>query len=270
MTYENLRRTFNAIHDTYDNVKTMKGPAERLPYYANLTPGQSVLDVGCGTGWCTIAAANLLGNQGKIVGVDIADNLLVLARNKTVTAGISNVEYYLGNAEDLDFTDNSFDVVLSSLVIFFLSDINKALSEWYRVLKPGGTVAISSFGETLYQPNMQMLMDKFAQYEGSPYIANRPRLAPNSTENCRALLNNNGFENIVVSEEQMGFFLPDADAYWQELTSTPWRLRISSLESDIQKKFREVHILEVDSLRTDKGIWIDVPIIFSVASKKLN
>jgi len=269
MTYENLRWVFNTIHDTYDYVKTLKGPAERLPYYANLVPGQSVLDIGCGTGWCTIAAANLLDHKGKIVGVDIADNLLELARNKSVSAGISNVEYFVGNAEDLDFTDNSFDVVLSSLVIFFLNDINKALSEWCRVLKPGGTVVISSFGEYYnQQPIMQMLMDKFAQYEGSPRIDDNPGDTTNSNENYRTLLHNNGFDNIVVSEEQMGFYLPDADAFWQELTSTPYRLRISRFPSDIQKKFKEEYLLDVSALQTNKGIWIDVPIIFSVANKK--
>ena len=268
MTYENIQRTFNAIHDTYDDVKTIKEPAERLPYYANLVPGQSILDVGCGTGWCTIAAANLLGTQGNIVGVDIADNLLELARNKSVSAGVSNVEFSVGNAEELNFADNSFDVVLSSLVIFLLNDINKALGEWYRVLKPGGTVVISSFGETLLQPLFQMLMEKFAQYEDSVYIDNRSDAPTNSTEKCFKLLKNNGFENIAVSEEQMGFYLPDVDAYWKELTSQPYRFRISRFPSDIQNTFKEEHLSDVSALRTDKGIWIDVPIIFSVANKK--
>jgi ubiquinone/menaquinone biosynthesis C-methylase UbiE len=101
---------FNLLCDTYDNIQTIKDPARRLVINAGLTPGQCVLDVACGTGWAAMAAAKAVGNNGRVIGIDIADKLLELALDKATSAELSNVEYHVGDATALEFDDTSFDI----------------------------------------------------------------------------------------------------------------------------------------------------------------
>lgn len=260
---------FNAIKDTYDNIKGVKAPAERLPTYAKISPEHLILDVACGTGWSTNIAAKALESKGKIIGIDIADKLLDIARKKAASAGLSNVEYRIGNAEDLKFNDSSFDRVMCSLSIFFFRDIFKVLSEWNRVLKSGGIIAFSSFGETFLQPMITLLYDKLAYYEGHGFSEQEQQAlaSANTPEKCRKLLIDANFNEIEVSEEQMGFYLPDITSYWQEVSSAIIRLRLERLGPERLKRFKEEHLADVESLRTNEGIWIDNPIIFAVAKK---
>jgi len=148
---------FNLGAGTYDNIKFFRAPADRLIVIAKLTPGQQVLDVACGTGWATMAAARTIGDAGRVSGIDIAGKMLDVAREKAKSAGMANVEYRLGDTEALDFDDGSFDTVICASSIFLLQDIHKALLEWNRVLKAGGTVAFTSFGPSLFQPVIKPL-----------------------------------------------------------------------------------------------------------------
>lgn len=94
-----------------------------------------VLDVGCGSGW----AARLLAQQapaGQVVGIDVSDEMIGVAREQSKT--LPNVEFRVASAETLPFPDNSFTHAFSMESLYYYADIAKALSEIYRVLKPGG------------------------------------------------------------------------------------------------------------------------------------
>lgn len=268
MSSDSNRQIFNAVHDTYDNSQAMRLPSERLPSYAHLVPGQIVLDVGCGTGWSTMVAAKMIGSRGKIIGIDISDRQLEVAKYKRNAAALSNVEYHVEDAESLSFADNSFDVVLSSLFVD-LADNTKVFREWNRVLKPGGQLVFSSAGEAFFQPLLKMYVEKIIQYRGNlSLIARNDANSASTPAKCRALLTSGGFSNISIYEEQMGFYIADTDEYWQELTSSIMRIVLSNLDLESQKHVKEEHLRDVGSIRTDRGIWIDIPMIFSVANKR--
>ena len=109
--------------------------------------------------------------------------------------------------------------------------------------------------------------NKLAYYEGQEVSEQQFGTATDTPEKCRKLLMDAGFSRVEVYEEQMGFYLPDTSSYWQEVSSMIVRLRLERLSPEILKRFKEEHLSEVESRRTDKGIWIDVPILFSVAKK---
>jgi ubiquinone/menaquinone biosynthesis C-methylase UbiE len=113
---------------------------------AQIEPGASVLDVGCGTGTLTLRAKAAAGSTGRVCGVDAAPEMIAQARRKAQKAG-AQVEFRAGVIEALEFADGTFDRVLSSLMIHHLpSDLQeRALAEVYRVLKPGGQLLIVDF-----------------------------------------------------------------------------------------------------------------------------
>lgn len=108
-----------------------------------INPGMNILDVGCGTGSLTIAAKQKQGAEGKVVGVDPSSNMINLAQGKAEKAGVM-VDFQVGVIEKLDFSDNQFDLVLSSLMMHHLPDDLKSsgLEEIQRVLKPEGRLLI--------------------------------------------------------------------------------------------------------------------------------
>lgn len=115
---------------------------------ARLTPGESLLDVGCGTGSLAIAAKCRVGQQGQVFGIDASPEMIARARSKTTSAGIE-VSFGTAVAEALPFDDATFDAVVSTLMLHHLPRQvrQQCLKEIRRVLKPDGRVLVVDFGK---------------------------------------------------------------------------------------------------------------------------
>jgi len=107
-----------------------------------LAPSEHVLDVGSGSGTDSLIAAQMVGPEGRVVGVDMTTKMLEKARAAAEELGVSNVEFVEGEAERLPFEAESFDVVISNGVIDLIPDKDAVYAEIFRVLKPGGRIQI--------------------------------------------------------------------------------------------------------------------------------
>jgi SAM-dependent methyltransferase len=108
-----------------------------------LSPGECVLDLGSGAGTDSLVAAQMVGEEGRVRGVDMTPQMLVKARAAAAEMGAGNVEFVEGEAEKLPFEDGSFDVVVSNGVIDLIPDKDAVFSELHRVLAPGGRMQIA-------------------------------------------------------------------------------------------------------------------------------
>jgi len=110
---------------------------------ADIRKGETVLDIGSGGGLDVFLASKRVGPEGKVIGLDMTEQMVEKARKNAIKGNYNNVEFKLGEIEDIPVKDNSIDLVMSNCVINLVPDKEKAYREIYRILKPGGRFVIS-------------------------------------------------------------------------------------------------------------------------------
>lgn len=123
-------------------VESFAGVANHWPL-GRLSPGERVLDLGCGAGTDSLIAAQMVGPTGRVTGLDMTAEMLAKARAAAAEMGVLNVTFVEGEAETMPFPDASFDAVISNGVIDLIPDKHAVFSELFRVLAPGGRIQVA-------------------------------------------------------------------------------------------------------------------------------
>jgi SAM-dependent methyltransferase len=159
---------------------------------AFLRPGQTVLDLGSGAGFDCFLAAKAVGPSGKIIGVDMTPEMIAKARRNAANGGYENVEFRIGEIEHLPLANASVDVIISNCVINLSPDKRSVIQEAFRVLKPGGRLAISDIVATQELP--EEVRNNLALYSGCMAGAT-------PIHELRKHLSSAGFRDVRIEEK---------------------------------------------------------------------
>ncbi len=181
----------------------------RVADAAHLRPGQHVLDVACGTGVLARKAAERVGPDGSVIGLDLNDGMLAVARKRA-----PQIEWRQGKAEALPFEDNAFDAVVSQFGLMFFEDRHAALQEMVRVLRPNGHLAIAVWASLEHSPGYTAMVNLLQRLFGDQ-IANALR-APyilGDVAELRSLMAEAGIPDATISTHSGTARFPSIEAW---------------------------------------------------------
>jgi ubiquinone/menaquinone biosynthesis C-methylase UbiE len=228
---------------------------------ADIRTGERVLDVACGTGVLTRLAAELVGPDGAVAGLDAAPDMIAVAR-ATAAPGAPEIEWHVGDATSLPFPDASFDLVTCQMGLMFM-DRSTAAAEMHRVLTPGGRVAVSTPGRM--QPSFEVLERAIVEHLGAE-LGNfvRAVFSMHEPDEVAGLLRTAGFADVATSEATVRLELPEpAEFLWEYINLTPMA-PIVAQAPEASKAAMERQVAEQAArFVVDGGIPVDQPMVIA-------
>jgi ubiquinone/menaquinone biosynthesis C-methylase UbiE len=234
---------YNAAADRYDDpvnshwARFSERTLARLP----LRPGDRVLDAGCGTGAFSIPAAERVGPGGRVLGVDLADGLLDLARAKARARGLANVAFALGDLAAID-DDGPFDAVVSVFSVFFASDMIAAVRRLWELVGPGGTLAITTWGSRLFEPASGAFWRSVAAERPDLHRAFNPWDRVDDPGALRLLMSQAGAVPADIAVERATHVIASPDDWWTIVVGSGFRGIVDALTSEERERVRAANI----------------------------
>jgi len=257
---------FNRTAPQYGNI----GPqffsyfSKKMVEHANIVEGQIILDAACGRGSSIFPAQKKVGNSGKVIGIDISTEMIKHTQSEIKKRGLKNVELHNMDVEDLKFSSNMFDVVLSGLSLFFLPDLEKTLSEIKRVLKSNGIFVTSTFGEKDDRwESWRKLMGKYQKNIKPPAVV-KTKMLDNEDE-INLEFKEAGFENIQIFSEKREFYYKNSEEWWKVMWAHGYRGFLELLDKETLEKFKAESFEIISSIVEEKGIPEKFDVIFTKA-----
>jgi arsenite methyltransferase len=168
--------------------------------HAAMQSGDAVIDLGCGAGNDCFVARAIVGESGRVTGLDFTDEMLAKARQNAARLGFDNVDFVEGDIEDMPIADHSFDVAISNCVLNLVPDKQKAFSEIKRILRPGGHFCVSDIVLKGHLPDK--IRETATLYAGCVSGALQ-------MDDYLDIIAKNGFRNVEIKKERL-IDVPDA------------------------------------------------------------
>jgi ubiquinone/menaquinone biosynthesis C-methylase UbiE len=228
------QETYNAAAESFDEPalgfwdRFGRATVDRL----ELRPGAIVLDACAGSGASALPAAERVGPSGKVVAVDLADNLLALARAKAERLGIANLETRHGDIEALDYPPGAFDAVIIVFGVFFLPDMAAGTAALWRLVGPGGQLAMTSWGPRLWEPANSEFWDAVNHVRPDLTRAYHPWDSLTDPNAVSALLAGAGAEDSQVEAVAGSHTLRSPEDFWTIVRGSGYRATHDAMSVD--------------------------------------
>lgn len=260
------QETYDAAAESFDEPALSfwdrfgRATVERL----GLRPGAVVLDACAGSGASALPAAERVHPGGKVVAVDLADNLLALARAKAERLGIGNLETRQADIEALDYPPGAFDAVIIVFGLFFLPDMAAGTAALWRLVRPGGQLAVTTWGPRLWEPANSAFWDAVNQVRPDLTRAYHPWDALTDPVAVDDLLAEAGAEERQVEAVASSHTLRSPEDFWTIVRGSGYRATHDAMSVDERKEVRAVCLATI----ADRQITtIETNVVYARATK---
>ena len=258
--------TYNAAADNFDAAPLAFWDryGRRTVVRLNLGRGARVLDVCCGTGASALPAANVVGPTGHVIGVDLSDRLLELGRAKARAAGLQSVEFRRGDMTALGFPDGHFDAVVCVFGIFFVPDMERQVADLWRMVAPGGQMAVTTWGPRIFAPAYGMWWEAVRRVRPDLHSAFNPWDRITTVEAVRQLFHDGGIQNVDVIAEDGHQTLRTVEDFWTIVLGSGLRWTIDQMDPDLARAVKQEVLQRLSALGVDR---VETNVIYAVVRK---
>ncbi|MEC4749443.1 class I SAM-dependent methyltransferase [Methylomicrobium sp. Wu6] len=232
----------------------------------NLLPGERVLDVCSGTGASALPAAIMVGPNGKVIAVDLADKLLAEAKIKAEAKKLTNLEFQVGDMLSLGYPDACFDAAICVFGIFFVPDMALAVKELWRQVRPGGRLAITTWGADLFEPANSLFWQSVRDERPELYKDFNPWDRISNPEGLRAMLSEAGIHDVDIVTEQSIHPLHTPEDWWVLVMGSGYRGTLDQFEPNQLQRVKQANLSQ---LRAKSITGIEANVIYAIANKPL-
>jgi ubiquinone/menaquinone biosynthesis C-methylase UbiE len=263
---ERAASTYNAAADSYDDAANSfwarfgRRTIDRL----DLRRGTRVLDVCCGTGASAISAAQVVGPEGSVLGIDLASNLLAIARKKAKDRGLRNVEFRVGDMLDCGLPNSSFDAVVCVFGIFFVPDMTAAVRELWKHVKPGGKLAITTWGPRFFEPGNTAFWNAVREVAPNLHKSFNPWDRISDPRSVQKLLLDAGIEQSDACAEPGQHAIASPEAWWSAVLGSGYRGTLERLDDHGRDHVRAVNHAFIRDNAVDS---VEANVVYAVAVK---
>jgi SAM-dependent methyltransferase len=244
----NVAGLFGRAAAGYDQAGFFHQVAQRLLDMAEIRLGMRVLDVACGTGAVLVQAARMVGPTGLAVGVDLAEPMVAVAARRLQQEGQDRAAVAVMDAERLGLGAARFDAVCCASAIYLLGDQATAVRSWMQLLHPGGTLAISEFGELDARWSWK---DELLGRFGPPLeTLGAGHLAPHQ---LRRLLQPAGGGRVQLQVERLDVVYADAQAWWAQQWVHGERRPLEQMDTGTLAAYRAAALTAIEACREADG-----------------
>ncbi|MCG8435749.1 MAG: class I SAM-dependent methyltransferase [Gammaproteobacteria bacterium] len=257
---------YNATADFFDHPANSywnrfgRRTVERL----NLQPGNSVLDVACGSGASAIPAAEIVGPAGNVVAVDLAENLLELGRAKARDRRLNNIRFQNSDMLDLGLPDAGFDAVVCVFGIFFVPDIAAAVRELWRMVRPGGKLVVTTWGRDFFKPAGDFFWECIRGERPDLHKSFNPWDLICEPDSLRAVMRQGGVEKAEIIMEAGKHKIASAEDWWAMVMGSGLRGTVEQLHDGARDDVRDANLAYIDL----EGIKeVEANVVYGIAVK---
>jgi len=259
--------TYNAAADHYDDAaNTFWGRfGQRTVERLALLPGARVLDVCCGSGASALPAAARVGPGGHVLGVDLAEDLLTLARAKAAARGLRHAEFRRGDMLDLGLPPASFDAVVCVFGIFFVPDVAAAARALWHCVRPGGRLAVTTWGPRFLEPANAAFWASIKAERPDLYKGFNPWDRICDPAALTEVLRQGGVERPEVVAEPGEHPISSPEAWWSAVLGTGYRGTLDQLDPAARERVRLANWAYIER----SGIHaVEANVVYAVARRK--
>lgn len=264
--YDRAAATFDQVGPRYFRVY-----GRRLAELAGVSDGTRVLDAACGRGASLFPAAERAGKQGYVLGIDLSGEMVRETAAEVERRRLGTVELKRMDAEALDLPDASFDCVLCGFAVFFFPSVQRALQEFQRVLRPGGRLALSSWGEQ--DPRWDWYRELLQRYVPSAVSrstvggTNSGGIDLHSVEGLRRVIEGAGFKDVQVLHETTDVAYASAEEWWETLWTHGSRRHLEQMTQAQLQSFKSEAFAGLEAVRGPRGYHDNAVVLYCTAEK---
>ncbi|WP_026600818.1 class I SAM-dependent methyltransferase [Methylomonas sp. 11b] len=229
-----------------------------------LREGNRVLDVCSGTGASALPAARKVGVAGRVVAVDLAEKLLAMAAEKAKADGLENLEFRVSDMLALAYPDGYFDAVVCVFGIFFVPDMATAVRELWRQVRPGGRLAITTWGPELFEPANTSLWQAIRHQRPDLYKDFNPWDRISTPEGLLEMLASAGLTKVDIFAEDATHALPEPEDWWILAMGSGYRGTLEQLNGEQLQKVKQANLHQLASQSVTE---ISANVIYAIVDK---